>query len=88
MTTARPGTRSCFAFSRTTAAETFAHALNLSLDFHQTKRSGTLSRTMDRGSRAVDFLLRILAFNGYSVDALLGIGNLHAVIALQYVIKR
>ena len=43
------------------AAEAFAHALSLSLDFHQTKRSGALSRTMDRGSRAVDFLLRILA---------------------------
>ena len=51
------------AAQRTTAAETFAHALNLSLDFHQTKRSGSLSRTVDRGSRAVDFLLRILAFN-------------------------
>lgn len=51
------------AAQRKTAAETFAHALNLSLDFHQTKRSGSLSRTVDRGSRSVDFLLRILAFN-------------------------
>ncbi len=51
------------AAQRTTAAETFAHALNLSLDFHQTKRSGSLSRTVERGARAVDFLLRILAFN-------------------------
>ena len=47
---------------RRAATETFAHALNLSLDFHQTKRSGSLSRTVDRGSRAVDFLVRILAF--------------------------
>lgn len=51
------------AAQRRAAAETFSHALNLSLDFHQTKRSGALSRTVDRGSRAVDFLLRILAFN-------------------------
>jgi len=51
------------AAQRTTATETFAHALNLSLDFHQTKRSGALSRTVERGARAVDFLLRILAFN-------------------------
>ncbi|NWE50829.1 ABC transporter ATP-binding protein/permease [Brevundimonas sp. P7753] len=51
------------AAQRKTAAGTFAHALSLSLDFHQTKRSGALSRTMDRGSRAVDFLLRILVFN-------------------------
>jgi ATP-binding cassette, subfamily B, heavy metal transporter len=51
------------AAQRRAAAETFAHALNLSLDFHQTKRSGALSRTVDRGARSVDFLLRILAFN-------------------------
>ncbi|WP_372706505.1 ABC transporter ATP-binding protein/permease [Brevundimonas sp.] len=51
------------AAQRTAAAETFAHALSLSLDFHQTKRSGSLSRIMDRGARAVDFLMRILAFN-------------------------
>ena len=48
---------------RRAGAETFSHALNLSLDFHQTKRSGSLSRTVERGSRAVDFLLRVLAFN-------------------------
>ncbi len=51
------------AAQKTAATETFAHALSLSLDFHQTKRSGALSRTVDRGSRSVDFLLRILAFN-------------------------
>ena len=51
------------AAQRRTAAEAFAHALGLSLDFHQTKRSGSLSRTVERGSRAVDFLLRVLAFN-------------------------
>lgn len=51
------------AAQREAASATFAHALNLSLDFHQSKRSGSLSRIMDRGSRAVDFLMRILAFN-------------------------
>lgn len=51
------------AAQKQTASDAFAHALSLSLDFHQTKRSGALSRVMDRGSRAVDFLLRILMFN-------------------------
>lgn len=51
------------AAQRQTASDTFAHALGLSVDFHQTKRSGALSRIMDRGARAVDFLLRILMFN-------------------------
>lgn len=48
---------------RRAAAETFGHALSLSLDYHQTKRTGALSRTVDRGARAVDYLLRILIFN-------------------------
>jgi ATP-binding cassette subfamily B protein len=48
---------------RRAAAETFAHALSLSLDYHQTKRTGALGRTIDRGAQAVDFLLRVLIFN-------------------------
>ena len=31
------------------AVETFAHALGLSLDFHQSKQTGTLTRIIDRG---------------------------------------
>ena len=45
------------------AVETFAHALSLSIDFHQTKRTGSLSRVIDRGARSMDFLLRALVFN-------------------------
>jgi ATP-binding cassette subfamily B protein len=48
---------------RRAAAEAFAHALSLSLDFHQTKRTGALARTIDRGARSVDYLMRILIFN-------------------------
>lgn len=45
------------------AVETFAHALSLSIDFHQSKRTGSLSRVIDRGARSMDFLLRGLVFN-------------------------
>ena len=45
------------------AIESFGHALSLSLDFHQTKQTGTLSRVIDRGSRSTDFLIRSLIFN-------------------------
>ena len=45
------------------ATETFAHALSLSLDFHQSKQTGSLSRIIDRGSRATDFLIRSVVFN-------------------------
>ncbi|MGZ6046779.1 MAG: ABCB family ABC transporter ATP-binding protein/permease [Phenylobacterium sp.] len=45
------------------AVETFAHALGLSMDFHQSKQTGTLTRIIDRGSRSTDFLIRSLIFN-------------------------
>ncbi len=41
----------------------FAHVHALSVRFHQTKRTGSLHRTIERGVRAIDFLLRFLAFN-------------------------
>ncbi|HEY8617421.1 ABC transporter ATP-binding protein/permease [Phenylobacterium sp.] len=45
------------------AVETFGHALALSLDFHQSKQTGTLSRIIDRGARATDFLIRSVIFS-------------------------
>ena len=45
------------------AAETFAHALSLSVDFHQSKQTGSLARIIDRGARSMDFLLRSFVFN-------------------------
>lgn len=38
----------------------FAHVHALSVRFHQTKRTGTLHRVIERGVRAIDFLLRFL----------------------------
>lgn len=51
------------AAQRRAATETFGHALLLSMDYHQTKRSGALSRTIDRGARSIEYLIRTLAFN-------------------------
>ena len=45
------------------AVETFAHSLALSMDFHQSKQMGALSRIIDRGSRSADFLIRSVVFN-------------------------
>ena len=45
------------------AVETFAHSLSLSLNFHQSKQTGGLSRIIDRGAIATDFLLRSVVFN-------------------------
>ena len=45
------------------STETFAHALSLSLNFHQGKQTGGLARTIDRGARSTDFLLRSVVLN-------------------------
>src|SRR6202012_3930969 len=34
-----------------------------SLDYHQTKRTGSLGRTIDRGARSIEYLLRTRVFN-------------------------
>ncbi|HVY86670.1 MAG TPA: ABC transporter ATP-binding protein/permease [Caulobacterales bacterium] len=41
----------------------FSHVHALSVRFHQSKRTGAVFRTIERGVRAIDFLLRFLAFN-------------------------
>jgi ATP-binding cassette subfamily B protein len=48
---------------RRAGVSAFAHVHALSIRFHQTKRTGSLQRTIERGVRSIDFLLRFLAFN-------------------------
>ncbi len=48
---------------RRAGARVFAHVHGLSVRFHQSKRTGAVFRTIERGTRAIDFLLRFLAFN-------------------------
>ncbi len=48
---------------RLMAVRTFGHVHGLSIRFHQTKRTGALNRIIDRGARAIDFLIRFLVFN-------------------------
>ncbi len=45
------------------AVEAFGHAMSLSVNFHQSKQTGTLARVIDRGARSTDFLLRSVVFN-------------------------
>ena len=45
------------------ATEAFGHTLALSLDFHQSKQTGSLARIIDRGSRSTDFLIRSVVFS-------------------------
>ena len=48
---------------RIAVVDAFRHAQGLSLNFHQTRRTGALSRIIERGSSAIDYLIRFLAFN-------------------------
>lgn len=48
---------------RIVCVDAFGHAQQLSLGFHQTRRTGALNRIIDRGAGAVDYLLRFIAFN-------------------------
>lgn len=48
---------------RIASVDAFGHAQNLSLNFHQTRRTGALNRVIERGAGAIDYLIRFLAFN-------------------------
>ncbi|RMD86490.1 MAG: ABC transporter ATP-binding protein/permease [Alphaproteobacteria bacterium] len=48
---------------RTLALETFRHLHRLSLRFHLERRTGGLSRAIERGTGAIDFMLRFMIFN-------------------------
>ena len=48
---------------RLACVDAYGHAQNLSLNFHQTRRTGALNRVIERGASAIDYLIRFLAFN-------------------------
>ncbi|MEM7177389.1 MAG: ABC transporter ATP-binding protein/permease [Pseudomonadota bacterium] len=48
---------------RLLALRTFRHVHDLSLAYHIGRKTGALSRIIDRGVKAIDFLLRFLVFN-------------------------
>lgn len=48
---------------RSVATATFGHLHALSLRYHLEKRTGGLSRVIERGIRSIDFLFRFLLFN-------------------------
>ena len=48
---------------RALALETFAHIHRLSMRYHITRKTGGLSRIIERGVKGVDFLLRFMLFS-------------------------
>nr|ASS36017.1 ABCB7 [Samia ricini] len=48
---------------RRLACNVFIHLHNLDLSFHLSRQTGALSKTIDRGSRAINFVLTAMIFN-------------------------
>lgn len=48
---------------RQAALKTFQHLHRLALRFHLDRQTGGLSRAIERGSRGIEFLLRVMLFN-------------------------
>jgi ABC-type transport system involved in Fe-S cluster assembly fused permease/ATPase subunit len=48
---------------RKIALESFQHLHSLSLDFHLSRQTGGISRTIERGTRAIQFVLTFMTFN-------------------------
>ena len=48
---------------RQLSLQTFEHLHHLPIDFHLSRHTGSLDRLIDRGTKAIDFLLRYIAFN-------------------------
>lgn len=48
---------------RTVALETFRHLHRLTLRYHLDRQTGGLSHAIERGTKAIDFLLRFMLFN-------------------------
>jgi len=66
---------------RQLALETFSHIHRLSLRYHITRKTGGLSRIIERGVKGVDFLLRFMLFSiGPLILELLMIGIVLAVV--------
>jgi len=63
---------------RQAALQTFRHLHLLSLKFHLERQTGGLSRAIERGSRAIEFVLRIMLFN--IVPTILEIGMVCALL--------
>ena len=80
---------------RTVALETFRHLHQLSLRFHLDRQTGGLSRAIERGTKGIEFVLRMMTFNLVpttfaivivSVILLVNFGAIYAIITFVTVV--
>lgn len=67
---------------RTVSKKVFSHLLDLDLRFHLSRQTGALNRVIDRGSRAINFILTSMVFN--VVPTILEISMVSGILAYSY----
>ena len=67
---------------RTVARKVFVHLHHLDLTFHLSRQTGGLTRTIDRGTRGINFILSSMVFN--VVPTLLEIGLVAGILAYKF----
>jgi ATP-binding cassette subfamily B protein len=73
---------------RQIALETFRHIHALSLRYHITRKTGGLSRIIERGVKGVDFLLRFLLFSIVPLILELALGRGDPLLRLRRLVSR
>jgi len=67
---------------RTLARQVFQHLHGLSLRFHLERQTGGLNRAIDRGTKAIDFILRMALFN--ILPTVLMVAIFCAILVVEY----
>ncbi|KAJ8649880.1 hypothetical protein MRB53_002903 [Persea americana] len=67
---------------RTVSRKVFSHLLDLDLQYHLSRQTGALNRIIDRGSRAINFILTAMVFN--VVPTVLEISMVSGILAYKY----
>ncbi|PKA66975.1 ABC transporter B family member 25, mitochondrial [Apostasia shenzhenica] len=67
---------------RTVSRKVFAHLHDLDLRYHLSRQTGALSRIIDRGSRAINFILSSMVFN--VVPTILEISMVSGILAYKF----
>lgn len=67
---------------RTVSREVFSHLHNLDLRYHLSRQTGALNRIIDRGSRAINFILSAMVFN--VVPTILELAMVSGILAYKY----
>ncbi|KAL0537564.1 hypothetical protein IC582_026543 [Cucumis melo] len=67
---------------RSVSRKVFSHLHDLDLQYHLSRETGALSRTIDRGSRAINFILSSMVFN--VVPTILEISMVSGILAYKF----